>query len=238
MGAGPAVVLVHGGAGPGLTWERQQTLARRWTLVIPSRRGYTESPPAERQDFAIDADDLESLIEDGAHLVGFSYGGLGAAIAAGRRPRAIRSLALVEVPLFGIAPDDPAVRGLIELSDSFFRELRQRTGGASRREFLAMAAMAAPELEEERERVERLARDLRRPIEADPDYGAIVDARLPTLVLSGDHHPGLERLCDLVAGRLRARRERLGGAGHAVPRAPGFNDLLEKFWREAERADP
>jgi hypothetical protein len=54
------------------------------------------------------------------------------------------------------------------------------------------------------------------------------------MVVSGAHHDGIETLCDALADRLGARRETVPGAGHAVPRAPGFNDLLEDFLRAAE----
>src|ERR687892_105285 len=47
LGSGPAVVLVHGGVGPGLTWERVEPLADRWTLVIPARRGFRPSPATD-----------------------------------------------------------------------------------------------------------------------------------------------------------------------------------------------
>ena len=75
----------------------------------------------------------------------------------------------------------------------------------------------------------KLARGLRPPGEAHPDYEAIVRAGVPALVVSGGHQPGLERLCDAIAARLHARRECLPGAGHAVQRAPGFNQVLEDF---------
>jgi pimeloyl-ACP methyl ester carboxylesterase len=235
LGNGPAVILVHGGAGPELTWERQEPLAERWTLVIPYRRGYGSSPAAERQDFAVDAGDLEALIGGSAHLAGFSYGGLGAAIVAGRVPDRVRSLTLIEVPLFGVAPRDPDVRELVGLSDSFFRSLAAEADSSAAGEFLAMAAMAGPELAPERERVERLARDLRRPLEAEPDYDAIVAAGIPVLVVSGQHDRRLERLCDLLAERLKGSRARCAGAGHPAQRAPGFNEVLERFLRSADR---
>jgi pimeloyl-ACP methyl ester carboxylesterase len=81
----------------------------------------------------------------------------------------------------------------------------------------------------ELERVRKLARGLRPPGDAHPEYAAIVGAGVPTLVVSGGHQPGLERLCDSIAERLHARREQIPGAGHAVQRAPGFNQVLEDF---------
>jgi len=73
LGSGPRVVLVHGGSGPRRTWEMQSPLAERWQLVIPSRRGFDDSPHTERQDSEDDAADLLPLLSPLSHLVGFSY---------------------------------------------------------------------------------------------------------------------------------------------------------------------
>ena len=183
---------MRGAAGPALTWELQEPLAERWTLIVPARRGYPPSPPAERQDFESDADDLTEILtrEGSAHLVGFSYG----AVSATSGPR----------------------------------------GDPIREEFMAVAGLAGSAQLAERARVERIARDLRFPGEAEPDAQAIAGANVPCLVVSGDHQPGLEALCDAVARRLRASRERVAGAGHAAQRAPGFNDRLERFLARAE----
>jgi hypothetical protein len=54
------------------------------------------------------------------------------------------------------------------------------------------------------------------------------------MIVSGDHHHGIEVLCDALADRLNARREILPGAGHAVPRAAGFNEILERFLAASE----
>ena len=70
--------------------------------------------------------------------------------------------------------------------------------------------------------------------EAEPDLAAVAAARVPSLVLSGDHDPILEAASDAVAERLGAQRDRLPGAEHAVQRAPGFNRRLERFLFGAE----
>ena len=79
-GFGPRVVLVHGAIfnGP-LMWKEQRPLGERWRLEIPNRRGYGKSPPPEvRSDFEEDARDIAALLGDDAHLVGHSYGAIGA----------------------------------------------------------------------------------------------------------------------------------------------------------------
>ena len=237
-GTGPPVVLVHGGLPARVTWDRQSELEARWLLIVPSRRGFSPSPAAPWQDFLADADDLAELIADapgGVHLVGFSYGGLGACIAAERLPDQVRSLALIEVPLWTAAEDDASVRALADLADRF---AASADDAQAEREFLALASvdrkMLAGEEHDVRQAVE-LGRKLRSPREARLRFDAITEACIPTLVVSGDHNRAMERLCDAVATRLGARRACLRGAGHAVQRAPGFNTMLEAFLTAAER---
>ena len=237
LGSGPRAVLVHGGAGPQRTWEMQEPLAQRRQLVIPSRRGFNGSPATGRQDFEHDADDLLPLLEPAAHLVGFSYGGLGALIAAGRRPDLVTSLTVIEAPLFAVAPADPEIEHFERVSNEFLADgLDARPEVLD--EFLPAAALPAREAAampaDLRCEVE-LARGGRLPREANPDLAAIKRAGVPVLVVSGAHLPAIDRLCDVLADLLGARRAVLGGRGHAIPRAEGFNDCLEAFWSSTER---
>jgi pimeloyl-ACP methyl ester carboxylesterase len=235
VGSGPEIVLVHGGARPELTWERQEELAAEFALVIPWRRGYPPNPQVDRQDFEADAADLLALAGKGAHLVGFSYGGLGAAIAAERAPERFRSLTLIEVPLWFAGAGDPSVERLVELAGHFAAALD--AGEPPPPEFLELAGMGegSSRAEAEVERVIGIARGMRSPAEARVDLGAIGGA-MATLVASGGHSAGIERLCDALAAGLGAERAVLRGAGHAVPRAAGFNRRLAEFVAAAEAA--
>lgn len=233
LGSGPPILLVHGGVGPRLTWERQEALAQRWTLVIPARRGFRPSPPTERQDFERDAEDLLPLLGDGAHLVGFSYGGVSSALIAVGAPERVHSLTLIEAPLYGAAPSDPEVARLARLGDAF---LAGDGKAEEDQEFMRRAGIdpdgPAEHAEELAEAVEA-ARGGRSPSEAELDLNRLAQAGMPVMVVSGGHHPAIERLCDALASRLGARRELVRGAGHAVPRAPGFNPVLEQFLSSA-----
>jgi pimeloyl-ACP methyl ester carboxylesterase len=232
-GSGPEVVLVHGGVGPELTWERQHSLAAGWRLLIPTRRGFSHTG-GERQDFDRDAYDLSPYLNEAAHLVGFSYGGLGSAILAGQDPRRVKSLTLIETPLYLVAPDDPGVEDVARSGDAF---LDGSADAQTEREFLANAGIDPEAADEHSEQIQRAidaARGGRSPREASPDLDAILGAGIPVMVISGDHHPGIETVCDALAVRLDAKREIVPGAGHAVPRAPGFNDVLEEFLRGIE----
>jgi pimeloyl-ACP methyl ester carboxylesterase len=228
------VVLVHGGVGPELTWERQAELAERWNLVVPTRAGFPGGPQAMRQDFERDAEDLAALLDHRAHLVGHSYGGVACAIVAGDNPERVTSLTLVESPIYKSAPDHPAVREIITSGDAV---LASDADEDTERRFLANAGMDTESMTgRHRELIERAidaARGGRSPSEADPELDAIARADMPVMVVSGAHHAGIEMVCDGLAGRLNARRETVPRAGHAVPRATGFNEVLEDFLRES-----
>lgn len=229
LGSGLPVVLVHGGVGPRLTWERAESLSERWTLVIPARRGFRPSPPTDRQDFERDAGDIGPLLGEGAHLVGFSYGGLSTALIAEGDPSRVRSLTLIEPPIYAAAAGDPEVARLARVGDAFLAGDGSPDEDA---EFIRRAGIDPDAADERREEIAEAiaaARGGRPPTEAEIDLGRIAAAGIPALVLSGDHHPAIERICDGLAESLRAHREVVPGAGHAVPRAPGFNRVLEDF---------
>lgn len=237
LGHGPRVVLVHGGLGPELAWERQEPLAERFELVVPWRRGYGESPTVEIQDFEQDAADIVDLLGDGAHLVGFSYGGLGAAIAAGSEPGRVLSLTLIEPALLGLARDDPAVRETVKQSAKMFAA----EGPDARAAYAAFAGVENPDdprtarlLDEALEAVS----STRPPFQADPDLRAIAAAGFPVLLVSGSSRPGFVHVCDLIAERLGGERLTVEGAGHAVQRSPGFNEKLEEFLLRAAEPGP
>jgi pimeloyl-ACP methyl ester carboxylesterase len=220
-GSGPTVVLLHGGVGPEVGWELQEPLAESYELVIPWRRGYGESPATDLQDFEQDARDLLALLDEPTHVAAFSYGGLGALIAAGRQPERFRSLTLIEPALLGLAEGDPDVQALMEQLAQF---AQAGPAGAppELQGFMALQAVAI-------ERGFPPPPRIRPPFEAQPQLEPIASAGVPVLVVSGDHHPGFERICDAVAERLGAERAVLPGAGHGVQRADGFNERFEAF---------
>ena len=231
LGSGSPLLLVHGGLGPRQTWTAQEELAETYRLLIPSRRGFAGSPATARQDYEEDAADLEPLLSDECpHAVGYSYGAVGLAIAVGRAPRRVRSLTLIEPTLFGAVSGNRDVDALSALSSAYTSGAPGDHAAFERWTGVADADDLGGELDEAR----RLAAGMRMPDDADPDLHAINEAGVPALVVSGEHHPGLEAICDEVAGRLAAYRERVPGAGHAVQRAPGFNQVLAGFLRSVD----
>ncbi|MCK8609010.1 alpha/beta fold hydrolase [Agromyces sp. C10] len=235
-GSGERVVLVHGSLATGpAEWAAQRPLADHgYELVIPTRRAYAGEPGAVGEDFLTDGDDVAALLGDGAHLVGHSYGGLVAMVAAARRPQAVRTLVLAEPPAFDAASTHPAVRRLR-------RDIEQALESAGDdREFLDgfLELVGSP--------VDEIPADVMRDLTAlvpalrrarQPWSGAIPveevrDAAFPTVVVSGDHHEAFTAMCDGLARDLGADHRTVTGAGHEIQLAAAdFNALLLALWR-------
>jgi pimeloyl-ACP methyl ester carboxylesterase len=238
VGRGPRVVLVHGSVGNGWsTWAAQRPLAERFTLVVPDRPGSPPNPPVEHVDFEEQAPLVADLLEDGAHLVGHSYGGVISLYAAGLRPEAVRSLAVIEPPAFGVARGHPAVDGLVEELAALWARVGSIGPTAFLAEFssLVIGRPVPPErgLSPELEQGVRTLMVERPPWEADPPLDALARAPFPKLVVSGAHSPAFDAVCDVLEERLSAERAVLPGGAHNAQRAPGFNETLAEFLARA-----
>jgi pimeloyl-ACP methyl ester carboxylesterase len=239
LGDGPPVLFVHGDiVGPSLTWRKQRELAERWSLIIPSRPGFGDSPPLERNDFEVEAPMFAELLGNGAHLVGHSYGAVIALLAAAERPEAVRSLTVSEPGCLRVAEGTPVVDEMIANGVLLFENassipseefLRLFRGGAG-------SAYGTPEQlpEELMHGVELLKRE-RPSWEAEIPLERLAAADFPVLVLSGGHSPAFETVCDALAEGVSAEREVILGRGHTVPStgAP-YNERLETFLAAAE----
>ncbi|GAB3957258.1 alpha/beta fold hydrolase [Micromonospora vulcania] len=130
-GAGDPVVLVHGSGGGLHSWATvAERLAHDHEVWMPARRGYGPSdvPPGDNS-FTAETADLIAVIEAAqrfsgrpVHLVGASYGATLALHTASTDPRAVRSLAIFEPPLFAagaeIAPLLDRYRSAFERDDA------------------------------------------------------------------------------------------------------------------------
>ena len=237
-GEGTPVVLVHGSLATGAEeWEAQRPLADEgFRLLVPDRRGYGRSPAAAGEDFLRDAEDIAELMGDGAHLVGHSYGGLGALCAAARRPEATLSLTLLEAGAFALGQHHPAARALVgavrdmwdeEVPDEewvvgFLKAVGSDPDGFPP-EFLAAALPLVP--------VFRHGRPIWSP---ELPLGELADAPFPKLVVSGGHSAGFDVICDVLADRIGAARKVVEGAGHEIQfTGQPVNEVLLTVWRSA-----
>jgi pimeloyl-ACP methyl ester carboxylesterase len=234
LGSGPPILFVHGDiVGPSLTWRKQRELAERWTLIIPSRPGFGESAPLERNDFDVEAPMFAELLGDGAHLVGHSYGAVIALLAAAERPDAVQSLTVSEPGCLRVAAGTPVVDEMIANGERLFLEAERIPDEMFLRLFRGGAGSAygtpADLPDDLLHGVELLKRE-RPSWEAEIPLEHLAAADFPALVLSGGHSSAFEAVCDALAEGLSAEREVIRGRGHTVPStgAP-YNERLERF---------
>jgi pimeloyl-ACP methyl ester carboxylesterase len=236
VGNGPRLVLVHGSIGNArTTWSEQAELADRFTLVYVTRTGYPPGPALDRIDFEDQADDVAAILQPGDHLVGHSYGGVVSLLAAARRPDAPATLTVSEPPAFGVAPANPDAADLVARLQAFLAEGPHKPA-AYLRGFLPIvgATLAFPDpLPAELEQGAQAASVERPPWEAEIPLAALARTPFPKLVVSGGHHAAFDAVCDVLERELDAERAVLPGAGHSLPRAPGFNDVLLGFLARA-----
>src|SRR5215208_495508 len=226
------VVLIHGSGGNAeVAWGPVRPLERRHTLVAPNRGGYPPNPPLARIDFEQQAVELAPLLEDGAHLVGHSYGGVIALLIASQRPDSVLSLTVSEPPAFGVARGNPDVDSLVQRLDAHFRA-GPREPRAFAEGFMTIIGSNAkpPEvLSPELEQGVRALMAERPPWEAEIPLHELAAAPFRKLVISGGHSAAFDAVCDVLEERLGAERAVLPGTGHGLARAPGYLERLEEF---------
>ena len=236
----PRLVLVHGSlVGGRATWrEQRRGIADEAELVVLERPGF-ELPEADdataevpHVDFEDHAIWVAERLEPGDHLVGHSYGGVVALLAAARDGRRLASLTVVEPPATTIALDVPEVnafaRGGAELwangprhdPEAFMRGFLFAVGS----DFDPPSPLPPPLLHAARVLVAE-----RGPWEAEIPLETLAALDLPALVVSGGHHPAFEAICDVLARTLSAERIVLPGFGHNVQLHPDFNRALLEF---------
>jgi pimeloyl-ACP methyl ester carboxylesterase len=221
---------VHGSAANGeVTWAAQRPLAERFELVVPNRRGFPPGPDVDRVDFDDEAAWLERYLEPDTHVVGHSYGGVIALLAAARRPELLRSLTVIEPPAFGLARGRPGVEEFVAAGERLWAD-GPREPGAYLRAFFRLVGSPEPagRLNPALLQGARTLMVERAPWEADVPLDRI--AGVPTLAVSGGHSVAFDAVCDVLEERLGAERAVLAGAGHSPQRLGGpFNDLLSRF---------
>ncbi len=246
-------LLVHGSFGWGTeTYAPQVDLADSYRIHLLDRAGFGDSPPATEPGWPTDMHEVADLLGEigPAHLVGVSYGGVVALLAAGLRPDAIRSLVVVEPPLLGAAPHDPAAAQLA----GRLRNLDARTPSMDtveyfvawsravlHRERAASAAASASWSARVRAAVEASRRE-RSPVDAPVDLPALAALDVPKVVAVGGWPSGdmaartAGRAFRAVAGSLV---ERIGAemvvfdkATHnpQLQQPDEFNAMLRRVW--------
>lgn len=235
-GQGERIVFLHGSniANPRFLWLPQFSLAARYQLLIPDRRGYgANTAESDKGTYEGNVEDIVSWLGQGAHLVGHSYGGLLAMVAATRHPELIKSLVIIEPPAFGLTLQYPEVARVVHAlkrvyasspTPEVFLEGFLRALGSSIAEPLHLSPLHRKAVSATMEEIE--------PWNIPLDLETLSACPFPKLVVSGDWHPALMITAETLAQRLHARRFVVKGVGHEIQKTGAiFNTQLEEFMR-------
>lgn len=250
--AEPPAVFVHGvlswGADDRYGFGHQRPLATRRWLVLMDRRGHGGSPDLDgpyRTDYEVDAGDIIALLGDGAHLVGHSYGGVAAMLAASARPDLVRSLCLIQPGALRVAEDEPVVREVLAGARASVATL---PGDLTAAEYLRLSTesvgMPTPPATPERLRVARTSMGERPCWDAEIDLTPLAVASWPASVIVGDWAGAPAEYLRLVGEPLttaaRVLAERIGAELVTVPgfypqvqQPDAVNGSLARLWARA-----
>jgi pimeloyl-ACP methyl ester carboxylesterase len=252
FGAGPALVLLHGGHGCWLHWARNiRAWSSRYTVWVPDLPGYgdSDSPPEASLASLVDAtrDTLDTLVGSATPiaLVGFSFGALVASHLAARRGSVPR------LALFGPGGHGGTRRPRGELHS--WREAAERGDDAELARLMAHNLLM--HMLHDAESVDALAlrihteaclrtRFRSKAISLAGGLARALDLHHGALLLAWGEHDVTaipeQAALSLSRGRDRCRTHVVAGAGHWVQyeRADEVNRLLLAWLDETSSQDP
>lgn len=258
---GPRVVLIHGGVqgrlggGPATFLGQQAWGQDGFRVELVDRPGFGQSPSRGVDDMERNAVWIADMLGDGANLIGHSWGGAEALLAAARRPEAVRSLVLVEPALSAIAEADPSLRDSPEVRAAAAQRAKIMMTAKTPAEFGAMFAKMLGTAAEGGDRATASAAMGSDPAEATALGCALLQGRMapfevlrqaietvaraevPVLIVTGGWNQGFDAAADVLARLLHGRHVIVRSPNHFVQLANSaeFNQEVGAFMREADR---
>jgi non-heme chloroperoxidase len=256
MGKGEPVIFVHGALGDYRSWAAQmKPFAKNYRVISYSRRyHYPNQWIGDGSNYSrvLHAADLIAFIQalklPHVHLIGHSYGGSVAAIAAFESPELVWSLVLVEPSLFTLLAQDEEGKDLVSKQTMVFRKvvelLDRGEKGRALSDFINLVdglggydRLRSGERAKMMDNLRTLKPTLignRRVIPFTCENAASIKA--PTLLLQGEHSPRIFHLTltKFATCLPKAKSMTLKGVSHflASEDSQTFNKVALKFLSE------
>jgi pimeloyl-ACP methyl ester carboxylesterase len=257
---GPKVLLIHGGVQGGLgggpaTFCNQRVLAESgWRVCVVDRPGFGQSPSRGPDDMEADAEWVTKRLDDGAHLIGHSFGGAVALLAAARRPAAVRSLTVIEPALIPLVIAGKALKTDADAREDLLRMIQSWLSARTPAEYarVLMRSLGVTRSGGGEGGLEIGAIDE----QSDGEFGCaflrarfassgalrkaariVAAAKIPVLVVTGGWSPTFEAVGRIAAELTGGRRVVVASPDHFVQMvaADEFNRTVDEFMRSVER---
>ena len=246
--AGPRMLLIHGGVqgnlgGGPTTFAKQEALSQKgWQLILPDRPGFGGSRSRGPDDMESDAVWISDMLDD-VVLVGHSFGGAEALLAAARRPEGVRSLILVEPALHALLPrskvmatNDEARKDFLKFGEASLSSKTPEEYGLLFSRSLGPGTDAGTALENEPSKAATLGCALLRARMAGPEAlrtaaETVARAKIPVLAISGGWSPTFNAIGELTAELTHGEHVIVPSMNHfpQFMNPDGFNDTIVAF---------
>ena len=245
------MVIIHGGVqgnfgGGPATFVKQEALAQQgWHLILPDRPGFGKSPTRGPDDMEADAVWISNLL-DGVVLVGHSFGGAEALLAAARRPESVRALVLVEPALHALLPRSEALEKNDEARRDFLKFGEASLASNSPAEYglvfarnLGVGTDAGATLDSDPVKAKSFGCALLRARMAPPETlrkaaEAVAQAKIPVLIISGGWSPTFDAIGELAATATGGKHVIVSSPNHfpQLANPEVFNSTILAFANE------
>ena len=256
--AGPLVLLIHGGVqgdvggGPSSFAKQKPISQEGFQLLLPDRPGFGLSPSRGPDNMENESVWIAGMLGNGVNLIGHSWGGTDALLAAARQPMKVQSLILIEPAMTQLISADPELmknpvlsRAMAERAQwlvmaktpaDFMRSFVATVSGVGKPSPALAAAMADP-AKATRVGCALLKGKVATAAETRAAAITVAQARIPVLVVTGGWSPARDMEGDLIAKLTNGRHVIVRSPSHLVQalNPTEFNKVVVDFIRVADK---